>query len=69
MKNQEKSITTMIKRVSVTQLKRNTADLLNRVCYSGARIIITSSAKARAALVSVDDLERLLALERDEGGC
>lgn len=53
-------------RVSVTQLKCNTADLLNRVCYGGARIIITSSGKERAALVSVGDLEQPSSLSHDE---
>lgn len=66
-----------IERVAVTRLRRAAAELLNRVCYGGARIIVTSSGKERAALVSIDDLEvllslevkytnRLLALERDE---
>lgn len=55
-----------IERFDVTSLRRRTADLLNRVCYGGERFVITSSGKERVALVSVSDLERLLALERDE---
>jgi len=66
-----------IERMSVTRLKRDTADLLNRVSYTKERFVITSSGKERAALVSVGDLEvllslevkyseRLLGLERDE---
>ena len=51
-----------IERVAVTRLRRAAADLLNRVCYGGERFIVTSSGKERAALVSVGDLERLLAL-------
>lgn len=58
---------TEIERVKVTDLRRAAAELLNRVCYGGARIIITSSGKERAALVSVGDLERLLRLPQDEG--
>ncbi len=57
-----------IERVSVTQLKRDTSNLLARVCYGGKRIIITSSGKERAALVSVGDLERLLRLPQEEAG-
>lgn len=57
--------TNEIERVSVTRLRRETADLLARVCYGGARIVITSSGKERAALVSVGDLERLLTMEQD----
>ena len=55
-----------IERMSVTRLKRDTADLLNRVSYTKERFVITSSGKERAALVSVSDLEQLLRLPQDE---
>ena len=55
-----------VERVNSTRLRRDTADLLNRVAYGGVRIIITSSGKERAALVSVEDLERLLALPQSK---
>ena len=58
---------TSIERINSTRLRRDTADLLNRVGYGGERIIITSSGKERAALVSVSDLERLLRLPQSEG--
>ncbi|WP_157913119.1 type II toxin-antitoxin system Phd/YefM family antitoxin [Candidatus Promineifilum breve] len=40
-------------------MKRDVSDLVNRVAYGGERIILTSRGKPKAALVSIDDLERL----------
>lgn len=55
-----------IERVEVTRLRRDTADLLNRVCYGGERFVVTSSGKERAALVGVGDLGQTSSLSHDE---
>lgn len=39
------------------------ADLLDRAALAGQRFIITNYGKPRAALVGIDDLERLRALD------
>lgn len=46
-------------RVSIGRVKRDVSDLVNRVAYGGERIILTSRGKPKAALVSIEDLERL----------
>ena len=50
--------------VSIGQIKRDISELVNRVTYGGERIILTSRGKPKAALVSMQDYERLL---RSEG--
>jgi len=40
-------------------VKRDISDLVNRVAYGGERIVLTSRGKPKAALVSVEDYERL----------
>jgi prevent-host-death family protein len=46
-------------RVSIGQVKRDISDLVNRVAYAGERIVLTSRGKPKAALVSIEDYERL----------
>jgi prevent-host-death family protein len=46
--------------VSIGQVKRDISDLVNRVCYAGERIILTSRGKPKAALINIADYERLL---------
>lgn len=46
--------------VSIGQVKRDISELVNRVSYAGERIILTSRGKPKAALISMDDYERLL---------
>ena len=50
-------------RVATTELRRAFADILSRVAYRGERIAVDRHGKTIAALVSVDDLELLEALE------
>jgi prevent-host-death family protein len=50
--------------VSIGQIKRDISELVNRVTYAGDHIIITSRGKPKAALVSMEEYERLL---RSEG--
>jgi prevent-host-death family protein len=47
--------------VSIGQIKRDISELVNRVTYAGERIILTSRGKPKAALVSMQDYEQLLA--------
>jgi prevent-host-death family protein len=49
--------------VSIGQVKRDISELVNRVTYAGDRIILTSRGKPKAALVSMQDYERLLKSE------
>jgi prevent-host-death family protein len=49
--------------VSIGQVKRDISELVNRVTYAGERIILTSRGKPKAALVSMEDYERLLSTE------
>jgi len=51
------------KRLSATKARREFADLVNRVAFSGERIVLERHGKDVMALVSVDDLELLERLE------
>lgn len=50
-------------RVSIGQIKRDISELVNRVAYAGDHIIITSRGKPKAALINMQDYERLLKSE------
>jgi prevent-host-death family protein len=45
--------------VSIGQVKRDISELVNRVAYAGERIVLTSRGKPKAAIVSMQDYERL----------
>jgi prevent-host-death family protein len=45
--------------VSIGQVKRDISDLVNRVAYGREQIVLTSRGKPKAALISVEDFERL----------
>ncbi|MCI0640698.1 MAG: type II toxin-antitoxin system Phd/YefM family antitoxin [Gemmataceae bacterium] len=49
--------------ISITDIRDNLADALNRVAYGGERIILKRRTKKVAALVSIEDLDRLQELE------
>ena len=49
--------------ISIGQVKRDISELVNRVSYAGERIILTSRGKPKAALVSMQDFERLIKSE------
>lgn len=51
--------------VSIGQVKRDISDLVNKVAYAGDRIILTSRGRPKAALVSMDDYERLKEMQRE----
>ena len=48
-----------VKSVSLTELKQNLGDIVNRAAYGGERITLLSRGKEHAALISIDDLRRL----------
>lgn len=49
--------------VSVSQLKNKLSEYLNRAAYGGERIVVTSRDRPKAAVISINDLERLEDLE------
>ena len=49
----------MTKKVSAAQAKAHLSDLMAKVAYGGEQYVIERRGKPLAALVSVDDLERL----------
>ena len=52
--------------LSITDIRENLADALNRVVYTGERIILKRRSKNVAALVSIEDLARLEQMEDAE---
>lgn len=52
--------------ISIGQIKRDISELVNRVAYTGERIILTSRGKPKAALISMADYERLAQIERKQ---
>jgi prevent-host-death family protein len=49
-------------KVSTVELREQLGDLLNRVAYAGERVVILRRGKPVAAIVSMEDLQRLEAL-------
>ena len=49
--------------ITIGDIRKNLSDTLNRVAYAGERITVQRRGKKLAALVPVDDLELLEALE------
>lgn len=52
-------------RVGTHEAKTHLSEYLNRVAYAGERVIVVRHGKPVAALVSVEDLHRLEALDTD----
>jgi prevent-host-death family protein len=52
--------------VSIGQVKRDISELVNRVAFAGERIVLTSRGKPKAALVSIEDYEKLKQSQDDE---
>ena len=50
--------------VTLTEFKQNLGEWVNRAAYGSLRIELVSRGKAKAALIGVDDLRRLEALEQ-----
>jgi len=53
--------------INTMDLRRNIGHILNRVSYAGARFIVERRGKPVAAIISVDELEKLerMELERE----
>lgn len=51
--------------MNIIEARANLADALNRVAYGGERIVLKRRGKGVAALVSLEDLARLEALENE----
>lgn len=49
--------------MTAAEARDNFAEVLNRVSYGQERILVTRHGKGLAAVISVDDLEQLEALE------
>jgi prevent-host-death family protein len=49
--------------VGIAEIKRNISSVINCVTFGRERIILTSRGKPRAALVSIEDLQKLEAME------
>jgi prevent-host-death family protein len=52
--------------IGIAEIRNNLADALNRVAYQGERIILERRGKACAAIVPMDDLALLEAVEDRE---
>lgn len=50
-------------KIGVAEIRNNMADALNRVAYQGERIVLERRGKGVAAIVSMEDLALLEALE------
>ncbi|MCC7409242.1 MAG: type II toxin-antitoxin system Phd/YefM family antitoxin [Phycisphaeraceae bacterium] len=53
-------------KMSIIEARENLSDVLNRVSYAGERVLLERRGKPTAALVSVEDMELLEALEDRE---
>ena len=51
--------------IGIKDIRDNLADALNRVAYSGERIVLARRGKGVAALVSMEDLRLLETLEEE----
>lgn len=50
--------------VTLTEFKQNLGELVNRAAYGNLRIELVSRGKAKAALISLEDLRRLEVLDQ-----
>lgn len=53
--------------MNVVEARRNFSEVMARVAYQRQRVIIERRGRPMMALISVEDLHRLEALERDAG--
>jgi prevent-host-death family protein len=54
--------------IGIAEIRNSMADVLNRVAYQGERVVLERRGKGVAAIVSMEDLELLQALEDREDG-
>ncbi|MBI2152690.1 MAG: type II toxin-antitoxin system Phd/YefM family antitoxin [Candidatus Rokubacteria bacterium] len=55
----------MVEKVAVSEARRNIADLIGRVHYRGARIVLERSGKPVAVLISMEDYAALAEMLED----
>jgi prevent-host-death family protein len=53
----------MAMQASISEVRENMADMINRVAYGGERVVLQRRSKGVAAMVSMDDLAMLQSLE------
>jgi prevent-host-death family protein len=53
-----------IEKASVAHAKNTLSSLINKVAYGKTRVVLESRGKPKAALISTEDLERLVHLEQ-----
>ena len=53
--------------MNVVEARRNFSEVMARVAYQRQRVVIERKGRPMMALISVEDLRRLEALERDAG--
>ena len=51
--------------ISLTELKQNLSEIVNRAAYGNERIILLSRGKPRAALISLEELEQIDLLRQE----
>jgi prevent-host-death family protein len=51
-------------KVGIAEIKRSISNIVNRVAFGRERIILTSRGRPKAALVSIEDLQTLEAMDR-----
>ena len=49
--------------LSITEIRDNLSDAINRVAYKGERVLVRRSGKDVAAIVSIEDLAAIEAIE------
>lgn len=53
-------------RVGIAEARRRLSELINRVAFGEERVVFESRGKAKAALVSLEDLQKLNRLDLEE---
>lgn len=54
-----------VEAMNVVEARRNFSELINRVAYGGRRVVVERRGRPLAALISVEDLAKLEAWERE----
>ena len=52
--------------IPLTEAKQNLGELVKRTAYGGERFVMEFRGKPRAALISIEDLERLQSLDKPQ---
>jgi prevent-host-death family protein len=53
--------------VTLTEFKQNLGEFINRASFRGERIVLLSHGKERAAIISLEDLHLLEAIQHQRG--